>query len=115
MAVLKSQINAGSEEFRSNAAAMQRLIAELVGRRVSSYLGAVMPTLRGSCVLIDVGANVSPKPEHLFQYGVMGSIFAKHILQRPQPTIDHHVGPIQTDARHIGRRPAGESARCSVR
>src|SRR5206468_7177440 len=28
-----------------------------------------------------------PKPEHLFQYGVMGSIFAKHILQRPTPTI----------------------------
>src|SRR5262249_36140359 len=43
-------------------------------------IAAVMPTLRGPCVLIDVGANVSPKPEHLFQYGVMGSIFAKHIL-----------------------------------
>ena len=36
----------------------------------------------GPCVLLDVGANVSPKPEHLFQYGVMGSIFARHILQR---------------------------------
>src|SRR6185436_4921546 len=31
--------------------------------------------------------NVSPKPEHLYQYGVMGSIFAKYILQKPQPTI----------------------------
>jgi glycerol-3-phosphate acyltransferase PlsX len=50
-------------------------------------IAAVMPTLRGPCVLLDVGANVSPKPEHLFQYGVMGSIFAKHILQREQPTI----------------------------
>jgi glycerol-3-phosphate acyltransferase PlsX len=50
-------------------------------------IAAVMPTLKGSCVLIDVGANVHPKPEHLFQYGVMGSIFAKHILQRPRPTI----------------------------
>jgi glycerol-3-phosphate acyltransferase PlsX len=38
-------------------------------------------------VLLDVGANVSPKPEHLFQYGVMGGIFARHILQRDQPTI----------------------------
>ena len=34
-----------------------------------------MPTLRGPCVLIDVGANVTPKPRHLFQYGVMGAIF----------------------------------------
>jgi glycerol-3-phosphate acyltransferase PlsX len=50
-------------------------------------IAAVMPTLRGPCVLLDVGANISPKPEHLFQYGVMGSIFAKHILQRDQPTI----------------------------
>jgi glycerol-3-phosphate acyltransferase PlsX len=50
-------------------------------------IAAVMPTLRGPCVLLDVGANVSPKPEHLFQYGVMGSIFARHILQREQPRI----------------------------
>src|SRR5262249_39149185 len=50
-------------------------------------IAAVMPSLRGPCVLLDVGANVSPKPEHLFQYGIMGSIFARHILRRPQPTI----------------------------
>ena len=46
-----------------------------------------MPTQTGSCVLLDVGANVNPKPEHLFQYGVMGEIFAKHVLKRPRPTI----------------------------
>jgi glycerol-3-phosphate acyltransferase PlsX len=50
-------------------------------------IATVMPTLKGPCVLIDVGANVNPKPEHLFQYGVMGSIFARNILQRQQPTI----------------------------
>jgi phosphate acyltransferase len=50
-------------------------------------IATVMPTLRGPCVLLDVGANISPKSEHLFQYGVMGSIFARHILQRPKPTI----------------------------
>ena len=50
-------------------------------------IATLMPTLKGPCVLLDVGANVSPKPEHLYQYGVMGSIFAKQILQRPNPTI----------------------------
>src|SRR5579885_839411 len=50
-------------------------------------IATVMPTLKGPCVLIDVGANVNPRPEHLFQYGVMGSIFVRHILQRQQPTI----------------------------
>ncbi|HLJ96768.1 MAG TPA: phosphate acyltransferase PlsX [Gemmataceae bacterium] len=50
-------------------------------------IAAVMPSLRGPCVLLDVGANVNPKPTHLFQYGIMGSIFARHILQRDRPTI----------------------------
>jgi glycerol-3-phosphate acyltransferase PlsX len=50
-------------------------------------IATVMPTLRGLCVLIDVGANVSPKPQHLFQYGIMGSIFVRHVLQRETPTI----------------------------
>src|SRR5436305_985246 len=31
-------------------------------------IAAAMPTQTGSSVLIDVGANVNPKPEHLFQY-----------------------------------------------
>jgi glycerol-3-phosphate acyltransferase PlsX len=50
-------------------------------------IAAVMPSLRGPCVMLDVGANVFPKPEHLYQYGVMGSIFAAHILEKPKPTI----------------------------
>src|SRR5437899_11698160 len=50
-------------------------------------IAAIMPTLKGPCVLLDVGANVYPKPTHLFQYGVMGSIYARHILQRAQPSI----------------------------
>src|SRR5947207_640711 len=50
-------------------------------------IAAVMPSLKGPCVLLDVGANINPKPEHLFQYGVMGSIFARHILQKNRPTI----------------------------
>ncbi len=50
-------------------------------------IAAVLPTLQGPCVLLDVGANPSCKPEHLYQYGIMGSIFAKNILQRDKPRI----------------------------
>src|SRR5262249_45173494 len=50
-------------------------------------IATLMPTARGPCVLLDVGANVNPKPEHLYQYGVMGSIFARHILKRDEPKI----------------------------
>jgi phosphate acyltransferase len=50
-------------------------------------IAALMPTLKGPVVVLDVGANVNPKPEHLFQYGIMGSIFAKHVLGRESPKI----------------------------
>lgn len=50
-------------------------------------IAALMPTEKGLSVLLDVGANVHPKPEHLYQYGVMGDIYAKHILQRDKPKI----------------------------
>ena len=50
-------------------------------------IATVMPTLKGPCVMIDVGANVAPKPQHLYAYGVMGSIFARRILHRERPTI----------------------------
>jgi glycerol-3-phosphate acyltransferase PlsX len=46
-----------------------------------------MPTMRGPSIMLDVGANVHPKAEHLFQYGVMGEIFARHMLKKDKPTI----------------------------
>jgi glycerol-3-phosphate acyltransferase PlsX len=50
-------------------------------------IAAVLPTEHGPCVLLDVGANVSPRPEHLFQYGLMGSLYARHVLQIASPRI----------------------------
>src|SRR6185295_8173824 len=50
-------------------------------------IAALMPTQQGLSVLLDVGANVHPKPEHLYQYAVLGAISAKYILQRDTPKI----------------------------
>src|SRR5262245_36404206 len=50
-------------------------------------IAAVMPTARGRCVILDVGANVFAKPVHLLQYGVMGSVFARHMLGIENPRI----------------------------
>jgi glycerol-3-phosphate acyltransferase PlsX len=50
-------------------------------------IAVTMPSPKGWSVMIDVGANVAPKPEHLFQYGVMGRIFAKQILNSVDPKI----------------------------
>jgi len=40
-------------------------------------IAVTVPTFAGAVVLIDVGANIEPKPVHLAQYGVMGAIYAK--------------------------------------
>lgn len=50
-------------------------------------IATVMPTAKGRCVILDVGANVFPKPRHLLEYGVMGSVFARHMLGCDKPTI----------------------------
>jgi glycerol-3-phosphate acyltransferase PlsX len=50
-------------------------------------IAAVFPTHKGPAVVIDVGANMHPKPEDLYQYGVMGAIYAEHILDVPDATI----------------------------
>jgi phosphate acyltransferase len=51
-------------------------------------IATVMPTITGGkCVLLDVGANVFPKPAHLLHYGVMGAAFAKHLLGVDKPRI----------------------------
>ncbi len=50
-------------------------------------IAAIYPTKQGPAVVIDVGANMHPKPEDLYQYGVMGSIYAEHVLGVEAPTI----------------------------
>jgi len=46
-----------------------------------------IPTFTGSIVLIDVGANIEPKPHHLAQYGVMGELYARLILGIEKPRV----------------------------
>ncbi|MEZ6121802.1 MAG: phosphate acyltransferase PlsX [Planctomycetaceae bacterium] len=50
-------------------------------------IAVTLPNLRGSSVMIDVGANPACRPEHLFQYAVMGSIYAREMLGIASPRI----------------------------
>ena len=45
------------------------------------------PTRHGTCLFIDVGANIACKPIHLFQYGVMATIFSKYIFGVKDPKV----------------------------
>ncbi len=37
--------------------------------------------------ILDMGANIVPKPEHLTQYGVMGSVYARRCLDQESPRV----------------------------
>jgi phosphate acyltransferase len=50
-------------------------------------IAVTLPTLKGRSILLDVGANPAARPEHLYQYGVMGLIYAKEILGIANPTV----------------------------
>ncbi len=50
-------------------------------------IALVIPTLKGISLVIDVGANIDPKPVQLLQYGIMGGLYMKHILDVPNPAV----------------------------
>lgn len=51
-------------------------------------IGAYMPREDGSLgLLVDVGLNADCKPENLNQFAILGSLFAKHILNFENPKV----------------------------
>jgi glycerol-3-phosphate acyltransferase PlsX len=50
-------------------------------------LAAVFPNPRGHTVVLDVGANVDSKPEHLREFAVMGHFYAQEVIHTPSPRI----------------------------
>ncbi len=46
-----------------------------------------LPTLTGTAIMIDVGANVDCKPNHLLQFAVMGKIYAEEIFGISEPRV----------------------------
>lgn len=51
-------------------------------------IGAYMPREDGTLgLLVDVGLNADCKPENLNQFAILGSLFAKHILNFDEPKV----------------------------
>src|SRR5687767_3188976 len=50
-------------------------------------IAAVLPSLKGFTVLLDVGANIDPKPWHVFQFAIMGHVYARDILGIANPRV----------------------------
>lgn len=50
-------------------------------------IGALVPTAGSPCLLVDAGANVDCRPNHLREFGVMGSIFVSAMLNIKRPRV----------------------------
>jgi phosphate acyltransferase len=52
-------------------------------------LSTIFPsqTPQGHCFLLDIGANADCRPEYLFQFAIMGSIYAERVLGVPNPRV----------------------------
>jgi glycerol-3-phosphate acyltransferase PlsX len=45
------------------------------------------PTQQGFCVVLDIGANADVRPEYLPQFAIMGTTYARTIMEKPNPTV----------------------------
>ena len=50
-------------------------------------IAIVIPTLNGTSMIIDVGANISTKPMHLLQYGIMADAYSRYLLGKANPSV----------------------------
>ncbi len=51
-------------------------------------LAALIPNINGrSSIILDVGINPDSKPDVLLQYGILGTVYARHVLGIEQPTV----------------------------
>ena len=50
-------------------------------------IAIVTPTLKGIALIIDVGANIDPKPNQLLQYGIMADVYCRNILNKTNPSV----------------------------
>ena len=51
-------------------------------------IATLLPKLNGQTgILVDVGLNADCKPEQLNQFGILGNLYAKHILNITDPSV----------------------------
>ena len=89
-AQLVKEGKAGAFVSAGNTGAMMSASTLIMGRILGvgrPTIGAEMPNVNGICYLYDVGAGKDAKPSHLFEYAVMGTIYAKEMGGIENPSV----------------------------
>ena len=65
-------------------------------------IGAFFPSEKGVSLLLDAGTNVDCRPQHLYEFAVMGSIYAKHVIKYDNPVVGLlNVGEEETKGNEV--------------
>lgn len=67
--------------------ALARLVLGMLPGIERPAIASLLPTMRGRCVMLDLGANLECDPENLVQFAIMGSLFARAALGTRQPNV----------------------------
>jgi glycerol-3-phosphate acyltransferase PlsX len=72
-------------------------------------IAVFLPSAKGAVMLCDAGANMQPKPAHLYQYAVMASMYVRAVRGVEHPTVgilnigteDEKGTPLVKEAREL--------------
>ena len=86
--------------------------ALLVVKRMSGVrrpaIVTTLPGLEGPVILLDSGANADCRPEHLFEFGVLGSAYARTVLGLSEPRVGLlNIGEEESKGSELARAAHG--------
>ncbi len=85
-----AQGNVDAVVSAGNTAAVVSIASHILGRLKGVKrpgVAAPLPARNGSCTIIDLGANIACKAQHLMQYGIMASAYAEQVLNVKRPRV----------------------------
>ena len=76
-------------------------------------IASILPTVKGYTYVLDLGANVDCQPEHLLQFGIMGSMLVSALEHKERPSVGLlNIGEEDIKGNEVVKR-AGELLRAS--
>lgn len=67
--------------------AISKMVLKTLPKIHRPAIVSIMPHISGRYVMLDLGANTECDAVNLAEFGIMGSVFAKHALDLPQPRV----------------------------
>jgi len=93
--------------------AISRFVLKMLPGIDRPAICAVLPTITGHVHVLDLGANVDCTPEHLLQFGIMGSSLVSAIEHKDLPTVGIlNIGEEDIKGNDVVKR-AAELLKCS--